>query len=211
MQSQTLRRHMVDSQLRTSGINEPWITKAMAALPRENFVGAERAAVAYADRPVPLLDGRMLNPPVIAGYLLQAAEPSSDDRALLIGAGTGYLAALLAPQVGTLIAIEENAQLAAQARQNVPSLTVVEAPFAEGYADKAPYSLIVIDGAIEVLPQALIDQLAEGGRIVTGLSEGAARRLAKGVKHGPHLALRAFADQDVAPIPGFAHTKEFVF
>jgi protein-L-isoaspartate(D-aspartate) O-methyltransferase len=211
MQSETLRRHMVDSQLRTSGINEPWITQAMGALPREIFVGADRAAVAYSDRPVPLGAGRMLNAPMIAGLMLQAAEPSSDDHALLIGAGSGYLAALLVPRVASLIAVEDDAALANQARASVPAVQFVDAALNGGYPAGAPYSLIVIDGAIDVLPQAIVDQLAEGGRIICGLREGAAFRLAKGVKHGAHLALRAFADAEVAPLPGFEAAKEFVF
>ncbi len=211
MQSETLRRHMVDSQLRTSGINEPWITKAMGALPRENFVGADRAAVAYSDRPVSLGAGRMLNAPAISGMLLQAAEPAGDDRALLIGAGSGYLAALLAPRVASLVAVEEDAALANLAKANVASAQFVDAPLNGGYPADAPYSLIVIDGAIDILPQAIVDQLSEGGRIVCGLREGAAFRLAKGVKHGAHLALRAFADAEAAPLPGFEQAKEFVF
>lgn len=211
MQSEILRRHMVDSQLRTSGINEPWITKAMGDLPRENFVGADRAAVAYSDRPVPLGAGRVLNPPMISGLMLQAAEPATDDNVLLIGAGSGYLAALLAPRVASLVAVEEDAALANLARANAPSVQCVDAALNGGYAAEAPYSLIVIDGAIDVLPQAIVDQLAEGGRIICGLREGAAFRLAKGVKHGAHLALRSFADAEAAPLPGFAAAKEFVF
>jgi protein-L-isoaspartate(D-aspartate) O-methyltransferase len=211
MQSENMRRHMVDSQLRTSGVNEPWVIQAMRALPRENFVPAERASVAYADRPVPLSAGRMLNAPVVAGLMLQAASPENGDTALVVGAGTGYLAALLAPQVSALVAVESDAALAALTRSNVPAVTVVEGPLEHGAPDTAPYSLIIIDGAIKDLSAALVAQLADGGRIVAGLVEGAVCRLAMGVKHGSHVALRPFADGEVVPLSGFARSTEFVF
>jgi protein-L-isoaspartate(D-aspartate) O-methyltransferase len=211
MQSEELRRHMVDCQLRTSGVNEPWVTKAMGGLPRERFVSADRVAAAYTDRPVALGSGRMLNPPIVTGMILQTASPAADDNVLLIGAATGYLAALLAPRVAQLVAVEADSALAAQARSNCPGLDVVEAPLTSGHTGNAPYSLIIIDGAIESLPQAFVDQLTDGGRIVSGLREGPALRLAMGVKHGAHLALRSFADAEIAVLPGFEHAKEFVF
>ncbi len=211
MQSQILRRNMIDSQLRTSGVHEAWVIQAMGALPREDFVSADRKDVAYSDRPVPLGHGRMLNPPVVTGMMLQHANPKAEDTVLLIGAGTGYMAALLAPRVAHLVAVEDNAALAAEARLNGNGATIIEAPLAGGYADAAPYSLIIIDGAIETLPQMLVDQLAEGGRIITGLREGPALRLAMGVKHGAHLALRSIIDAEVASLPGFERAQEFVF
>ncbi len=211
MQSENMRRHMVDSQLRTSGVNEPWLIKAMGALPRENYVPAERAATAYADRPVPLNATRMLNAPVAAGLMLQAARPTATDRVLLIGAGTGYLAALLLPLVSALVAVEEDSALAKIAQSHVPAATVIEGPLVRGAPDHAPYSLLIIDGAIQELPAALIEQMTEGGRIVTGLVEGAVCRLAQGVKIGSNAALRPFSDGEVAPLPAFARAAEFVF
>jgi protein-L-isoaspartate(D-aspartate) O-methyltransferase len=211
MQSQELRRHMIDSQLRTSGVSAPWVLKAMGILPREDFVAAERRASVYTDRPTALANGRSLNPPVVTGLMLQTANPSPTDHVLLIGAGSGYLAALLADRVEKLVTIENDAALAAELRQNCPSVKLVESALADGCADEGPYSLIIIDGAIEVLPQVLVDQLADGGRIVTGLRDGAALRLATGVKHGTHLALRSFADAEISSLPGFERAKEFVF
>lgn len=209
--SETSRRHMVDSQLRTNGITTPWIVKAMGEVPRENFLPAEKAAFAYLDRSVPLANGRMLNPPLASADMLQAAEIVESDNVLLVGAGTGYLAALLAGRVAKLVAVESDATLAANARANVPGLELVEGDMNQGVAQNAPYSLIIIDGAIEQLPEALEAQLAENGRIVTGLAEGPVRRLALGTKHGGHVALRTFADLEVADLPGFAKAKEFVF
>jgi protein-L-isoaspartate(D-aspartate) O-methyltransferase len=209
-QSDTMRRNMVDSQLRTSGVNTPWVIAAMLATPREIFVSGDVAS-AYMDRAIALGGGRMLNPPVAAALMAQLSDARPDDKVLLVGGGTGYLAALLASQVQMLVVVEEDSVLAQSFRSNLPDVTLVEAPLAAGAAAHAPYDLIVIDGGIEQLPDSLVDQLAEGGRVVTGLIEGPVSRLATGVKRGPHLALRAAADTEIAPLAGFARAKAFVF
>ncbi len=210
-QSEEMRRNMVDSQLRTNGVNAPWILTAMLATPREAFVPAEAAPAAYMDRSIPLGNGRMLNPPLAAGLMLSLAEPVPDDRMLLIGAGTGYMAALLATRVATLVAVEEPGALADSFRANLPAALLVEAPLAQGSVEHGPYDLIVIDGGIEQLPDTLVDQLVEGGRMVTGVIEGAVSRLAFGVKRGGHVALRPAIDTELALLPGFARAQEFVF
>jgi protein-L-isoaspartate(D-aspartate) O-methyltransferase len=210
-QSETNRRHMIDSQLRTNGITEAWIVKAMGELPREKFLPAGKEAFAYLDRSVPLGNGRMLNPPLATAEMLQAAGITEKDNVLLIGAGTGYMAALLAGRVAKLVAVEAEAELASAARANVPGLDIVEAALNEGSKKGAPYSLILIDGAVEQLPETIEGQLSEGGRIVTGIVEGPVCRLASGTKYGGHVALRALADIEIAPLPGFERAKEFVF
>jgi protein-L-isoaspartate(D-aspartate) O-methyltransferase len=210
-QSEEMRRNMVDSQLRTNGVNTPWIIAAMLATPREAFVPGEALAAAYMDRSIPLGGGRMLNPPLAAGLMLNLAEPAKTDKVLLVGGGTGYLAALVAPQLGSLVAVEESAVLAGSFKGNLPSVPLVEGPLAQGASAHAPYDLILIDGGIEQLPESLVNQLNEGGRIITGLIEGPVSRLASGVKRGGHVALRPVIDTEMAPLPGFAHAKEFVF
>lgn len=209
-QSEDMRRNMVDSQLRTSGVNMPWILSAMLATPRENFVPGVSSTV-YMDRSIPLRAGRALNPPIAAGQMLMIADAGKNDRVLLVGAGTGYLAALLVQQVATLVAVEEADELAKLLSANLPDVQLVHGPNTEGCADLAPYDLIIIDGAIEQLPDALAEQLAEGGRMVAGMLDGPVSRLAKGVKHGGKLALRTVADMEIAPLPGFARAREFVF
>jgi protein-L-isoaspartate(D-aspartate) O-methyltransferase len=209
--TEAARRNMVDSQLRTNGITAPWIVAATLALPRERFLPADKAASAYLDRSVPLGNGRWLNPPLATVQLLQAAEVRPEDSILVVGAGTGYLAGLLGGQAKQIVAVESDPALAAAAKANVPGLGLVEGPLDEGVAASAPFSLIIIDGAIEQLPEAIAAQLAEGGRLVTGLAEGAVSRLAMGVKHGGKVVLRTFADLEVAPLPRFAKAKEFVF
>ena len=209
-QSEEMRRNMVDSQLRTSGVNAPWIIAAMLATPREAFLADANSAV-YMDRSYPLGSGRMLNPPVAAGQMLLAAEPKTTDRVLLIGAGTGYLAALLARRVTSLVAVEESAELADKFAAALPDVQLLRGAHHTGAPDDAPFDLIIIDGAIEELPQTLVDQLVDGGRVVTGITDGPVTRLATGVKRGSHLALRTVADMEIAALPGFARAKEFVF
>lgn len=202
---------MVDSQLRTNGVTAPWVVQAMARVPREPFLPAGKQATAYHDRSIDLGNNRMLNPPLASAQLLQASEVDAGDKVLLVGCGGGYMAALLSGHVGRLVAVESDADLAAIARNNVAGLELVENALVEGAAAAAPYDVIIIDGAIEQLPTAIEAQLAEGGRIVTGLVEGPVRRLATGTKHGGHIALRSFADLELAPLPGFERAKEFVF
>lgn len=206
-----MRQNMVDSQLRTNGVIEPWIIIAMGATPRENFLPADKAAFAYLDRSVPLGKGRMLNPPLANGQMLQAANVTPLDTILVIGAGPGYLAALLTGHAAKIVTVEEDADLAAQVKAHAPAATLVEGPLPAGAPEHGPFSLILIDGAVEQLPDAIVDQLGEGGRIVTGLIEGTVRRLAIGTKHGGSVALRNLADLEVAALPGFERAKEFVF
>ena len=209
-----MRRAMIDSQLRTSGVNEPWIIAAMGAVPREQFVGSGQMATAYMDRAIPLGTGRALNPPLTAGLMLGAAALRGDDNVLLIGAATGYLARLIAPRVATLCAVEQSTDLLARARHNLSAIAgvqLIEGLLSEGNAQAAPYSVIIIDGAIAEIPDSVAAQLAEGGRVVTGLVDGAVSRLAIGYKRSGSIVLRAITDCEVAPLEGFALVKEFVF
>ncbi len=209
-QSEELRRNMVDSQLRTSGVNAPWIIAAMLATPREAFV-ADASSAVYMDRSFPLGGGRMLNPPLAAGQMLMVAEPKTNDRVLLIGAATGYLTALLGKRVASLTAVEETTELADSFAASLPNVQLLRSAHNEGAPEHAPFDLIIIDGAIDELPQAIADQLVDGGRIVAGITDGPVTRLASSVKRGNHLALRPVADMEIAALPGFARAKEFVF
>lgn len=189
--SEAARRAMIDSQLRTSGVNEPWVLAAMARVPREDYVPEAMRAAAYIDRAVPLGNGRFLAAPVVQGRMLAEATPTADDRALLVGDGNGYLAALLRPLVGSLEAVDP----------------------AEGFAwqGEEPYSLLVIDGAIEQLPATLAAQLAEGGRVVTGLVERGVTRLATGRKAAGEVTLLPLAEIGIPILPEFAAPKRWSF
>jgi protein-L-isoaspartate(D-aspartate) O-methyltransferase len=182
-----MRRAMVDSQLRTSGVTDAWVLAAMGATPREDFVPQALRDIAYMDRSIALADGTVLNPPVATALMLQAAEVTPDDNVLFIGAAKGYVATLLA------------------ARANV---TVVSGP--EDVKGNG-FSVLFIDGAIEELPESLIAAAAEGARVVTGLVERSVTSLAFGIVRGGKVALRHFADSEIAPLPAFARKPEFVF
>jgi protein-L-isoaspartate(D-aspartate) O-methyltransferase len=185
------RRAMIDSQLRTSGVNEPWVLAAMARVPREDFVPEPARAAAYIDRALELGDGRFLAAPLVHGKMLTEAAPVAGDNALLIGDGQGYLAALLRPLVGSLDCV------APEAAAKVPG--------------KGAYSLIVIDGAIEQLPDWVATRLADNGRLVTGLIERGVTRLAAGRKAGSAVALMPLADLGIPVLPQFAAPKRWSF
>ena len=208
-----MRAAMIDSQLRTNDVIDPDVVAAMAAVPREAFVPAALSSVAYMDRAIALGDGRALNPPLVTGRLLVEAAVRPGMRVLLVGAATGYTAALLARLGAEVHAVEERADLieAARAAAGDSAIAWTQGPLAAGAPNAAPFDRIVIEGAVETLPDALVAQLAEGGRIVAARRDGSVTRLVQGVKAGGTVALRAFADMDVAPLPGFAAPKGFRF
>lgn len=209
-----MRTAMVDSQLRTNAVDDGQVIAAMAAVPREQFVPDSARAGAYADRPVPLGEGRWLTLPMATGQLLTRARVRSDDLVLLVGAATGYTAAVLARIGPRVVALEESPALAAIARDNLAGddrVTIVEGPLTAGWLDDAPYSLIVIDGAVERIPPALAAQLAEGGRIVGGILSRGVTRLGSGREAGGEVRLAAFADADIAPLAAFEQRASFVF
>jgi protein-L-isoaspartate(D-aspartate) O-methyltransferase len=147
------------------------------------------------------------------GRLLTEARPAESDRALLIGAATGYSAAILARLVGSLVAIEEDEELAAMAKTALADIPVdlVVGPMAEGCKKAAPYDLILIDGAVEIVPEALIDQLVDGGRLAAAMIEDGVTRLSIGRKAGSGFGMIAFADAAAAILPGFEKPRTFTF
>jgi protein-L-isoaspartate(D-aspartate) O-methyltransferase len=187
-----MRRAMVDSQLRTSGVTEPWIVATMASVARERFVPDALRTTAYMDRAIALPGGKTLNPPLSTALMLQAAEVKADDKILLIGAPQGYVATLLS----------------ARAKQLVVSETLSDLPET---ARKGGFSLIIVDGAVEDMPGALVALATEDARIVTGVNERGVTRLAIGYVRGGNVALRPFIDSEITPLPEFAHKAEFVF
>lgn len=208
-----MRSAMIDSQLRTNDVIDPAVVGAMAAVAREAHVPAAMGGVAYMDRAIALGHGRALNAPLVTGRMLVAAAIRPAMRVLLIGSATGYTAALLALLGAEVTAVEEAGELmaAAQAATLNDSIRWVEGPLNAGAPDAAPFDRIIIEGAIETLPDALVAQLADGGRLVAARRDGAVTRLVEGVKAGGTVALRSFADMDVAPLPGFAAPAGFRF
>lgn len=208
-----MRRAMVASQLRTTGINDPRVIAAMGDVPRERFVPADRIAVAYADALVPLGKGRDLNTPMAVGRLLTEAAPQPSDRALVIGAATGYAAAVLARLVASVVAVEEDPELAATAKAAFKGAKVklVEGPLVNGYKAGAPYDLILIDGAVEYVPEAIVVQLAENGRLAAAILEGGVSRISIGRRGGTGFGMVAVSDAASAILPGFQKPRGFTF
>lgn len=204
-----MRNAMVDSQLRTSDVSDPHVIAAMAAVAREAFVPADRQAMAYIDRPVRLAGNRALNPPLATGRLLTEAAIRPGEKVLLIGAATGYTAALLQAMGVEPVALEEDAGLVAVAK--AAGVAVVEGALSGGVPDKAPFDVIVIDGAVEDLPPTIVEQLADGGRLVTGLLENGVTRLCVGRKSGSAFGMASIADIEMVVLPGFSRPRGFAF
>ena len=186
------RRAMIDSQLRPSGVNADWVLRRMAAVAREDFVPPEARGYAYIDRAIALGNGRYLPAPVVQGMILQEARPTADDRALLVDGGSGYLAELLRPLVGSLEVLEP-AEAATKSRK------------------AGGFSLLLIDGAIERLPEALVRRLDEDARVVTGVVEDGITRLAFGRKVAGEVALLALAERGIPALPEFAAPRSWSF
>jgi protein-L-isoaspartate(D-aspartate) O-methyltransferase len=200
------RRAMVSNQLRTNKVTDAAVLAAMGAVPRERFVGEDQAGVSYRDTQVALGEGRALNPPIATGRLLNAARPVNGEKVLVVGSATGYVAALLAEMGCAVTALEQSPALVARAQ--VPT---VEGPLAAGWPANAPYDLIYIDGAVERIPDAIVGQLVDGGRLVGALAERGVTRLVIGRRVGDGFGCDAFADIEAAPLPGFAPEPAFTF
>lgn len=208
-----MRRAMVANSLRTTGINDPRVLAAIGAVPRERYVPEERVAIAYADLSVPLGHGRELNSPMAFGRMLTEVGPQEGERALLIGAATGYPAAVLERLVGSLVAVEEEPALAQIARERLAGTGVklIEGPLTQGYAEGGPYDLIVIDGAVESIPDALVDQLVDGGRVATAILDRGVTRIAIGRRAGEAFGLAPISDTASTILPGFTKPRAFTF
>ena len=208
-----MRRAMVASQLRTTGVADARVLAAAGAVARERFVPEERAAMAYVDALVPLGGGRELNPAMATTRLLSEAGPRGHEAAMVVGAATGYAAALLDRLTASVVAVEADPALADFARKALAGTGVelVEAPLADGHAAGAPYDLILIDGAVEAVPDAIVAQLAEGGRLATAILDRGVTRLAIGRKAAGGFGLTIFSDAAAAVLPGFAAPRMFSF
>ena len=209
-----MRHAMVASQLRTNAVNDQRVVAAMARVPREAFMPQAVRSIAYRDTAIPLGGGRYANLPMATGRLLTEAYLTATDRVLLIGAATGYTAAVLSEIVASVVAVESDPALIATARAalaGVGNVDLVEGAMQDGSAAGPLYDVLVVDGAVETLPDALIAQVRPGGRVVAGISERGLTRLASGRKTEGGFALAAFVDVECVVLPGFDTPKPFKF
>ena len=203
------RAAMVENQLRPQGVSDPAVLDAMGSVPREDFLPPETRALAYMDRAVSMGDRRFLPAPAVLGALLMQMMPVRGQRALVVGAGTGYPAAVLGAMGLVVTAVESSSQLSAIARKN--GIDVVDGPLEAGWAKAAPYDQILIDGAVEYIPDEIVDQLAQGGRLGTALVDRGITRLIVGRKAGGAFGYLSLSDAGVPVLPGFVRPKAFTF
>lgn len=200
---------MVESQLRPQGVTDPAVLSAMGAIPREQFVPEAARPLAYSDRALPLGGGRFLPAPAVLGQLLNDMQPEPGQRALVVGAATGYAAAVLDRMGLEVTALEVDPELAAKARDL--GVNVAEGPLAKGHSSDAPYDQILIDGAIEHVPDEIVAQLANGGRLGAALIDKGVSRLIVGRKAGGAFGYLTVSDAGSPALPGFARPKAFTF
>ena len=212
------RRFMVDGQLRPTQVDDPRIVSALRDLPRERFVPAALAARAYADADIPLTGGRMMLKPLVLARLVQLAGLRRGERALVIGAGTGFGAALMAAIGGSVTALESDPALVGIARVALAAtlppgaVTVVQGPLASGHAAGAPYDVILIEGGVHAVPDEIPAQLVEGGRLAAiGLAGGPPGRALLLRRAGGAVTTTVGFDAHAPALPGFAGAPAFAF
>jgi protein-L-isoaspartate(D-aspartate) O-methyltransferase len=216
----TARQKMVDGQVRTNDVTDTRILDAMLALPRELFVPESRRALAYLDLDLDVSEGDaakryMIKPQVIA-KLLQAAEIAPTDKVLVVGCATGYAAALTSRLAAKVTATESDSVLVAKGKEILGQLgftnvTVKAGAPAEGDPADAPYDVIVLNGATEVMPERLFAQLAEGGRLVGVFAASKPARATIVTKSHGDLGHRPLFDAAAPVLPGMERVPTFVF
>ena len=210
------RRTMVDTQVRPSDVTSFPVLDAMLTIPREAFVPDARRDLAYAGAPVDLTATRQLMEARSIAKILQALDLQRGDLVLEIAPGLGYTTALLASLTDAVVAVEEDATLAAEAEaalssQEIDNAAVLHAPLTAGSAKNAPYDAIVIFGGVAQMPQALIDQLKEGGRIMAVFMQGALGEARLGRKIDGAISWRVECNATAPVLPGFERVAGFVF
>ena len=209
------RTMMVDTQVRPNDVTSYPVIEAMLNVPREQFVPETLRDVAYAGHNIELGAGRVLFEPRTLGKMMEVLDLQSGDLVLNIAGGYGYTAALIARIAQAVVAVEEDAAMAAEAQarladQDIFNAVVVTGPLSEGYPSQAPYDAILIEGAVEEFPAALADQLRDGGRVIALFREGNLGTVSIGRKVDGRINWR-FAFHAEAPVlPGFRKVQGFV-
>jgi len=212
----TARRLMVDGQIRTADVTDAALLDAMLAVPRERFLPPTLAPLAYLDADIPIGKGRAMLRPMVLAKLIQAARIRAGERVLDVGCATGYSAAILARLGALVIALEEDPDLAKAARAGLAAMGVVNSevvvgPLAAGWPADAPYDLIMLNGAAEIVPDALGGQLRPEGRLIgIGGRPPASKGIIYRVIEGRFVG-RPIFDAAASLLPGFRAPPSFVF
>lgn len=210
------RMNMVEGQIRTNKVTDNRIVAAMAAVPREIFVPKALAGVAYIDEDIPIAPGRFLLEPLVLARLLQAAAIKANDVVLDVGCGTGYSTAVLARLAAVVVALEDDTGLAESATDKLTGLgadnaAVLGGKLPDGVPDQGPYDVVVINGSIEHLPNTILEQVSDGGRIVAVVNEGGIGRATLFHVTGGKVSRQILFEASVPPVPGFGVERGFVF
>ena len=210
------RKNMVASQIKTNRVTDPLVVEAMSAVPRENFLPAAQREFAYVDKDLSIGNGRTIMEPMVLARMLQLADVQTSDSALVIGAGEGYCAAVLAHMARSVIALDCDAELVARASKTLAEMktqnvTVVTGDLKLGKPNQGPFDVILINGAVDFIPDALKQQLADGGRLVCVVREGPLGRATLVERTGNAFGHRQDFDCSPAILPGFAKQAGFVF
>jgi protein-L-isoaspartate(D-aspartate) O-methyltransferase len=211
------RLNMVEGQIKPNRVYDRALIEAMLTVPRELFVPKSLRGIAYVDEAIRISDDRYMTEPMVLARLLEEAQPQPADMALDVGCGTGYSTAVMARLVNTVVALESDADLARQAGKlltdlGVDNAVVMSGSLTAGHPAQGPYDCILVDGAVAEVPQALTDQLADGGRLVTVLSNG--NTMGKAVlfkRTGKTVSRRELFEAGTPILPGFEPKPAFEF
>jgi protein-L-isoaspartate(D-aspartate) O-methyltransferase len=210
-----LRRTMVDTQVRPADVTDRLLIHAMLEVPRELFVPQSSAGLAYLDLDLPVGgDGRRLLKPMVLAKMLQALNIVPEDRALDVGCATGYAAALLSQLAASVVALEDDEALVRAARTTLArtgNVEVVQGRMVDGYQEAAPYDVILVEGCIEIEPERLCQQLADGGRLVCIHGTGPATKATLYRRDLDDVTSQSIFDASGPSLPGFAKPAAFVF
>ena len=211
------RTRMVDNQIRTTDVTRHEILRGFLEVPREEFVPAARKPLAYIDEDVPLGHGRFIMEASPFAKLIQLAAIRPDDVVLDVGCGTGYSSAVLSHLAGSVVSLEQDPELAEAATENLARLdyvtcAVVEGPLNEGYPSEAPFDVIFVQGSVDILPETLLEQLRDGGRLVVVEGQGNAAEAKLYFKDDNGVVGSRFGfNCSIRPLPGFQRKAEFAF
>ena len=216
MNLEAARRNMVVCQLQTNRVTDNAVLAAFEAIPRERFLPDGRRAIAYVDEDIEIAPRRYLMEPRVLGRMIQSLMPARDSVALVVGCGTGYSAAILSRLVQTVVAVESDESLVRAANANLAALgidnvAVFNAPLEQGYEAQAPYQAILVDGGVEIIPNVLTGQLADGGRLVAVRRSGPVGQAVLVAKTGGVVSERPEFDAAVPVLPGFERPQSFAF
>lgn len=214
--SANARQHMIDCQLRPNEVNDERIIEAIVSVNREKFVPKNLSGVAYMDNDIQVAPGRCIMAPTVFARLVDAADVKSHDLVLDVGCATGYSSAVLGRLAEAVVALEEDEGLTETANnvlaeESCDNVAVVTGSLVEGLAGQGPYDLVFIEGMIDHIPQTMIDQIAEGGRLVCVINENGIGKATYVTCEKGVVGKRVLFDATIPPLKAFNKKKSFTF